>query len=116
MPLKMCEIIRTVVVLPFEPVTATIGIREGVPAGNSRSATWFATNGAPASVGGGWCRGPGAPAAGSPPAPGAPGRHALGDGDHPPPDDEHPVVAARDVALDHDIAPARLGQRTLKAG
>ena len=43
MPRKMCAIIRVVVVFPFEPVTATIGIRAGVPGGNSRSTTCFAT-------------------------------------------------------------------------
>ena len=34
MPLKMWLIIRTVVVFPFVPVTAMIGIRDGVPGGN----------------------------------------------------------------------------------
>ena len=37
MPLKMCAIIRDVVVFPLVPVTATIGIRLGVPGGNSKS-------------------------------------------------------------------------------
>src|SRR6188472_3826934 len=41
--LRMWAIIRTVVVLPLVPVTATIGIRAGVPGGNSRSMTGFAT-------------------------------------------------------------------------
>ena len=44
MPLKMWPIIRLVVVLPFVPVTATIGIRLGVPGGNSMSTTGLATN------------------------------------------------------------------------
>ena len=35
----MWAIIRTVVVFPFVPVTAMIGIRAGVPGGNSRSMT-----------------------------------------------------------------------------
>ena len=43
MPLKMCAIIREVVVLPLVPVTATIGIRLGVPGGNSMSTTGLAT-------------------------------------------------------------------------
>ena len=42
MPLKMCAIIRLVVVLPLVPVTATIGIRALVPGGNSRSTTGLA--------------------------------------------------------------------------
>ena len=40
---RMWAIIRTVVVLPFVPVTARIGIRAGAPAGNSRSMTGLAT-------------------------------------------------------------------------
>ena len=35
----MCEIMRTVVVLPFVPVTATIGTGDVAPAGNSMSTT-----------------------------------------------------------------------------
>ena len=42
-PLKMCAIIREVVVLPLVPVTATIGTRLGAPGGNSRSTTGLAT-------------------------------------------------------------------------
>ncbi len=38
-PLKMCAIIREVVVLPLVPVTETIGIRLGAPGGNSMSTT-----------------------------------------------------------------------------
>ena len=41
-PLKTCAIIREVVVLPFVPVTATIGTREAAPGGNSRSTTGLA--------------------------------------------------------------------------
>ncbi len=44
MPLKMWEIIREVVVLPLVPVTATIGIRDGAPGGNSMSTTGLAMN------------------------------------------------------------------------
>ena len=43
MPLKMWAIIREVVVLPLVPVTATIGIRLGVPGGKSMSTTGLAT-------------------------------------------------------------------------
>ena len=43
MPLKMWAIIRDVVVLPLVPVTATIGIRLGVPGGKSMSITGLAT-------------------------------------------------------------------------
>ena len=60
MPRKMCAIIRVVVVLPFEPVTATIGIRAGVPGGNSRSTTGFATYCGSPSVGCVCIRNPGA--------------------------------------------------------
>ena len=60
MPLKMWAIIRTVVVLPLEPVTATIGIRDGVPAGNSRSITGLATYCGSPSVGCVCIRNPGA--------------------------------------------------------
>ena len=42
MPLKMCAIIREVVVLPLVPVTATIGIRLGEPGGKSMSITGLA--------------------------------------------------------------------------
>ena len=38
-PLKMCAIIREVVVLPLVPVTETIGIRLGAPGGKSMSTT-----------------------------------------------------------------------------
>ena len=44
MPLKMWLIIRVVVVLPLVPVTATIGIRDGAPGGNSMSTTGLAMN------------------------------------------------------------------------
>ena len=37
--LRMWAIMRTVVVLPFVPVTARIGMRAGVPGGKSRSST-----------------------------------------------------------------------------
>ena len=60
MPLKMCAIIRVVVVFPFEPVTATIGIRDGVPGGNSRSTTGLATYCGSPSVGCVCIRNPGA--------------------------------------------------------
>jgi hypothetical protein len=43
MRVKMCEIIRVVVVFPLDPVTATMGMRDGVPSGNSRSITGLAT-------------------------------------------------------------------------
>ena len=59
-PLKMWAIIRVVVVFPFEPVTATIGIRDGVPAGNSRSTTSLATYCGSPSVGFVCIRNPGA--------------------------------------------------------
>ena len=53
MPLKMCAIIRDVVVLPLVPVTATIGIRLGAPGGNSMSTTGLAMNcGSPDASGG----------------------------------------------------------------
>src|SRR6266511_1167712 len=42
-PLKMWAIIRAVVVLPLVPVTATIGMRLGVPGGKRRSTTGLAT-------------------------------------------------------------------------
>ena len=60
MPRKMCAIIRVVVVLPLEPVTAMIGIRLGVPGGNSRSTTGFATYCGSPSVGCVCMRKPGA--------------------------------------------------------
>ena len=55
-----CAIIRTVVVFPFDPVTATIGMREGEPAGNSRSITGRATYCGSPSVGWVCMRNPGA--------------------------------------------------------
>ena len=58
--LKMWEIIRAVVVFPFEPVTATIGIRDGDPGGNSRSRTCLATSCGSPSVGLVCIRNPGA--------------------------------------------------------
>ena len=42
-PFMMWAIIRAVVVFPFEPVTATIGIRDGAPGGKSMSITGLAT-------------------------------------------------------------------------
>ncbi len=60
MPLKMCAIMRVVVVFPFEPVTATIGMRDGVPCGNSRSITGLATYCGSPSVGWVCMRNPGA--------------------------------------------------------
>ena len=51
---------RTVVVLPLEPVTATIGMREGDPGGNSRSSTGRATYCGSPSVGWVCMRNPGA--------------------------------------------------------
>ena len=60
MPRKMWAIIRVVVVLPLEPVTATIGIRAGVPGGKSRSTTCFATYCGSPSVGWVCMRNPGA--------------------------------------------------------
>ncbi len=59
-PFMMWEIIRAVVVLPFEPVTATIGIREGAPDGKSMSMTGLATYCASPSVGWVCIRKPGA--------------------------------------------------------
>src|SRR3990172_5330441 len=54
MSLRMWAIMRTVVVLPFVPVTATIGMRAGVPGGKSRSSTGLATYcGSPPRGGGG---------------------------------------------------------------
>ena len=44
MPLKMWLIIREVVVFPLVPVTATIGIRDGAPGGNSMSTTGLEMN------------------------------------------------------------------------
>src|SRR6185503_16271650 len=43
-PLKMWLIIRDVVVFPLVPVTATIGMRDGVPGGNSMSTTGLEMN------------------------------------------------------------------------
>ena len=43
MSLRMWAIMRTVVVLPLVPVTPMIGMRAGVPGGNSRSMTGLAT-------------------------------------------------------------------------
>ena len=61
MSLRMWAIIRTVVVLPFVPVTATIGIREAeTPAGNSESMTGRATYCGSPSVGWVCIRKPGA--------------------------------------------------------
>ena len=56
----MWAIIRTVVVLPLVPVTPTIGMRDGVPGGNSRSITGFATYCGSPSVGWVCIRNPGA--------------------------------------------------------
>ncbi len=58
--LKTWAIIRTVVVLPFVPVTATIGIRAGVPGGKRRSRTGLATYCGSPSVGWVCIRKPGA--------------------------------------------------------
>ena len=56
----MWAIIRTVVVLPLVPVTARIGMRAGVPGGNSRSMTGLATYCGSPSVGWVCIRKPGA--------------------------------------------------------
>ena len=58
--LRMWAIIRTVVVLPFVPVTATIGIRADDPDGNSESMTGRATYCGSPSVGWVCIRNPGA--------------------------------------------------------
>ena len=58
--LRMWAIIRTVVVLPLVPVTARIGMRAGVPGGNSRSITGRATYCGSPSVGWVCIRNPGA--------------------------------------------------------
>ena len=58
--LRMWAIIRTVVVLPLVPVTARIGMRAGVPGGNSRSMTGLATYCGSPSVGWVCIRNPGA--------------------------------------------------------
>ena len=58
--LRMWAIIRTVVVLPFVPVTAMIGIRDGEPGGNRPSITGFATYCGSPSVGWVCIRKPGA--------------------------------------------------------
>jgi hypothetical protein len=60
MPLKTWAIIRDVVVLPLVPVTATTGIRLGLPGGKSESTTGFATNCASPIVGWVCMRKPGA--------------------------------------------------------
>ena len=60
MSLRMCAIIRTVVVFPFVPVTATIGMRAVVPGGNSESMTGLATYCGSPSVGWVCIRNPGA--------------------------------------------------------
>ena len=49
--LRMCAIIRAVVVFPFVPVTATIGTRLGAPRGKSSSITGRATSRGCPSVG-----------------------------------------------------------------
>ncbi len=59
-PFMMCEIIRAVVVLPLLPVTATIGIRDGLPGGKSASITGLATYCGSPSVGCVCIRKPGA--------------------------------------------------------
>ena len=59
-PLKMCAIIRDVVVLPLVPVTATIGTRDGAPGGKSRSTTGLAMNCGTPTVGWVCIRKPGA--------------------------------------------------------
>src|SRR2546426_142826 len=59
-PFRMWAIIRTVVVFPFEPVTEMMGIRDGVPGGNSMSTTGLATYCGSPSVGGVCMRKPGA--------------------------------------------------------
>ena len=58
--LRMWATIRTVVVLPLVPVTARIGMRAGVPGGNSRSMTGLATYCGSPSVGWVCIRNPGA--------------------------------------------------------
>ena len=60
MSLRMWAIIRTVVVLPFVPVTPTIGMRAGWPGGNSPSMTGRATYCGSPSVGWVCIRNPGA--------------------------------------------------------
>ena len=59
-PFMMWLIIRTVVVFPFEPVTETIGMRDGDPGGNSMSITGLATYWGSPSVGLVCIRNPGA--------------------------------------------------------
>ena len=59
-PRKMWAIMRTVVVFPFDPVTAMIGMREGDPSGKSPSTTCFATYWGSPSVGCVCIRNPGA--------------------------------------------------------
>ena len=60
MSFRMWAIIRTVVVLPFVPVTAMIGMRDGEPGGKSRSMTGRATYCGSPSVGWVCIRNPGA--------------------------------------------------------
>ena len=60
MSLRMCAIIRTVVVFPFVPVTARIGMRAVVPGGKSESMTGLATYCGSPSVGWVCIRNPGA--------------------------------------------------------
>ena len=56
----MCASMRAVVVLPLVPVTAAIGIRLGLPGGNSMSITGPATSRARPSLGAMCMRKPGA--------------------------------------------------------
>ena len=55
----MCASIREVVVLPFVPVTAAIGMRLGAPGGNSMSTTAPATSRGVPSLGATCMRKPG---------------------------------------------------------
>ena len=56
----MCASIRAVVVLPFVPVIAAIGTRDGVPGGNSMSITGPAASRGVPSEGATCMRNPGA--------------------------------------------------------
>ncbi len=56
----MCASMRAVVVLPLVPVTAAMGMREGVPRGKSMSITGPATSRGLPSVGATCMRKPGA--------------------------------------------------------
>ena len=56
----MCASMRAVVVLPFVPVIAAIGTREGAPCGNSMSMTGPATSRGVPSLGATCMRKPGA--------------------------------------------------------